>query len=195
MPIELDCRELLDLAAITPSPSGTLRGRGAGRFHSRTSEAPYSQALASGDAWGSPSAAALRESPQPSPPQRRAAYEASRAAQKKLCFHGHSGSLAHHGSMLRLFGSSTAGQPDRVFGRAHARAYDMTAGSRVKMDATIKPLDGPHAVLTPRSQCLKGPTRKSDEQQVAVWEAARSVRFNTMAKNMGSFTISRDEEY
>ena len=59
MPIELDCRELLDLAAITPSPSGTLRGRGAGRFHSRTSEAPYSQALASGDAWGSPSAAGI----------------------------------------------------------------------------------------------------------------------------------------
>ena len=41
--------------------------------------------------------------------------------------------------MLRLFGSSTAGQPDRVFGRAR-RAYDMTAGPRVKMDATIKPL-------------------------------------------------------
>ena len=194
MPIELDCRELLDLAATTPSPSGTLRGRGAGQFNSRTDEAPYPQALASGDAWGSPASTVLREPPQPSPPQRRAAYEASRAAQKKLCYHGHSGSLAHHGSMLRLFGSSTAGQPDRVAGRAHALAYDMTTGSRIKMDATIQPLDGPHAVPTPRSQCLKGPTHKSDEQQVAVWEVARSVRLNTMAKNMGSFTISRDEE-
>ena len=88
--------------------------------------------------------------------------------------------------MLQLFGSIEAGQPDPVYGRHHRLAQSMSLGSLAKMTGVMQNPDGPHAVLTGRGLCPKGPTVKSDEEQLHAWAQAHSECLQTLRKNSTS---------